>query len=91
MKGHMMFRRNITITQQTVDITGWYWYQSLLVIICHDFREKCTKRLLVVFWWLLATLVDSRSIVRGKWKFLDMSADTDSHGVLLRQDTWEDM
>ena len=35
---------------------------------------------------------------RVKWKFLDMSADTDlqslaktdSHGILLRQDLWED-
>ena len=25
-----------------------------------------------------------------KWKFLDMSGDTDSPGVMLRQDPWED-
>jgi hypothetical protein len=25
-----------------------------------------------------------------KWKFLDMSCDADSHGVLLRQDPLED-
>lgn len=27
---------------------------------------------------------------RVRWKFLDMSADRDSRGILLRQDSWED-
>lgn len=31
------------------------------------------------------------SKVQLKWKFLVVSCDTDSGGVLLRQDMWEDM
>jgi hypothetical protein len=32
---------------------------SLLVILCQDFiRKKHTKKLLVVFWWLLAASLD---------------------------------
>lgn len=33
---------------------------------------------------LPAASADSKHIGSVKWKFLDMSADTDSHGVLLK-------
>lgn len=63
-------------------------------MVCQDFTESI-KKLLVVFWWLLAASVDG-PIGRVKWKFLDVSADADScgvlltqtHGVWLRQDPW---
>lgn len=47
------------ITQQTVDDTGTFvclafFTDHCLLRLC---REKCTKELLVVFWWLLATSV----------------------------------
>jgi hypothetical protein len=60
-------------------------------------EEKCTKKLLVLFWWLLSTSVDSGWLAewsgsfwicqqyRLMWSF----AKTDSRGVLLKQDPWE--
>jgi hypothetical protein len=50
--------------QQMVDDAGWYWYTLLYLNLnghcCCDFiRKKCTKKLLVVFWQLLAASVDS--------------------------------
>lgn len=62
---------------------------TLNVLVCLAFiyvhplwwlhRKKHTKKLPVVVWWLLAISADSG------WLIV-MSADTDSHGVLLRQD-----
>jgi hypothetical protein len=51
------------------------------------YRKKCTKKLLAASCHFLGLGL----IGRVKWKFLDTSADTDFHGVLLRQDLWEDM
>ena len=52
---------------------------SLLVIVCRDFIER--NGVLEASWHFCGL----GPIVRVKWKFLDISPDTDSHGVLLRQ------
>jgi hypothetical protein len=80
VKGCTVLRR----TQQTVDDAGWYWYILSLrdghgLLWLH--RKKHTIKLLIVFWLFLATSVDLG------WLTV-MSADTDSYGILLRQEWW---
>jgi hypothetical protein len=56
VKGWMMFRENINMTLQTVGYAGWYWHALPFFTGYHlswIHREKCTKKLLVVFWQLL--------------------------------------
>lgn len=60
---------------------------SLLVIVCHDFIERNVPN---THGGVLVASCSFRGLGptgRKKWKFLDMSADTDSLDVLLRQRT----
>jgi hypothetical protein len=73
----MMLRRNISRTQQKVDEAGWYWY-ILPFLTGRDFIERNAPK---NFWWCFGAFLPLLDSGRVKWKFLDMSADTDSHGV----------
>ena len=61
LKGRVMFGKGVSITQQTVGRTVWYWF-ALQFFAGHHLswllREKHTKELLMVFWWLLAVSVN---------------------------------
>lgn len=48
--------------QWTVDDARWYWFTLPFFVGNHLswlYREKCTRKLLVVFWWFLAASTDS--------------------------------
>lgn len=71
---------------------GCFWYvcQSFMAIICHDFIERNTPKIL---WNLLDismhpnTPANWQSNVRLTWSF----EKRDSHGVLLRKNQCKDM
>jgi hypothetical protein len=61
LREHTMFGKSISVTQQRVDDTVWYWF-TLPLFAGHYLwwlcREKCTKELPAMFWQLLATSTD---------------------------------
>ena len=56
-----------------------------LVIICCGFIEKNIKKMFGAVLPASCCFCGLRLIDRVKWKFLDMSADTDSGEILSRQ------
>ena len=93
----MMLRRNMSITQ-TVDGIGMSCH-FLMAIVCHDFIERNAPK---NFRWYSESILPlpwTQADWQSELKFLDISAYTDtqgillkqthSHGVLTRQDSWE--
>ena len=60
-------------------------YHCLLVIICHDSIERNTPKTSGGVLAASHYFQGLRQIGRVKWKFLDMSGDTDLCGLLLRE------